>query len=118
MISELKCPFCGKPLWRPIGKPTWSCQNWDCLASDNMIGNHTIWEKLIQSQEDLEVARKALEEMQHWLGVVRISMISHLNNQNNTLLEHYETDPTVQNIDKAKRILKHYIEQIEHKEQI
>lgn len=63
MTSELKCPFCGKPLWRPIGKPTWSCQNWDCLASDNMIGNHTIWEKLIQSQEDLEVARKALEDI-------------------------------------------------------
>ena len=63
MISKLKCPFCGKLLWHPIGKPTWSCQNWDCLASDNMIGNHTIWEKLIQSQEDLEVARKALEDI-------------------------------------------------------
>lgn len=63
MTSDFKCPFCGKSLWHPIGKPTWSCQNWDCLAFDNMIGNHTIWEKLIQSQKDLEIARKALEEI-------------------------------------------------------
>lgn len=67
-------------------------------------------------EKDLEIARKALEDMEHWLGVVRRSMISHLNNQNNTLLEHYETDPTVQNIDKAKSVLKHHIKQIEQKE--
>lgn len=64
MTSKFKCPFCGKSLWHTIGKPTWSCQNWDCLASDNMIGNHTIWEKLIQTQKDLEIAKSTLD----WLG--------------------------------------------------
>jgi hypothetical protein len=71
---------------------------------------------VLEIHKDLEIAQKALEDMQHWLGVIRCSMVSHLNNQNNTLFEHYETDPTVQNIDKAKCILKHYIEQIEHKD--
>lgn len=80
-------------------------------------GNHKcVLEDNERLQKAVDLAVDALEEMQHWLGVVRCSMISHLNNQNNTLLEHYETDPTVQNIDKAKKILKHYIEQIEHKE--
>ena len=87
MTSELKCPFCGKPLWRPIGKPTWSCQNWDCLASDNMIGNHTIWEKLIQSQEDLEIARNVLKEIKkccadEWIYIAADKAIE--------LLEHKE----------------------------
>ena len=85
------------------------CSAWETQALDYKA-------ETIALSGKLEIARKALEEMQHWLGVVRCSMISHLNNQNNTLLEYYETDPTVQNIDKAKSVLKHYLEQIEHKE--
>ena len=110
MTSKLKCPFCETELEQMHDKKLLGCPK--CLH----IADGAFWAKAIQAKQDLEIARKALEEMQHWLGVVRCSMISHLNNQNNTLLEHYETDSTVQNIDKAKRILKHYIEQIEHKE--
>jgi len=87
------------------------CSAWETQALDYKA-------ETIALSGKLEIARKALEDMQHWLGVIRCSMVSHLNNQNNTLLEHYETDPTVQNIDKAKSILKQYLEQIKHKEQI
>lgn len=140
MTSKLKCPICGGDIQYNDGYSTYDCKN----NPANHNASEEIWKALIQAKQDLEqsekccsaweiraldykaetialsvkleIARKALEEMQHWLGVVRCSMISHLNNQNNTLLEHYETDPTVQNIDKAKRVLKQYLEQIEHKE--
>lgn len=112
MTSNLKCPFCNSELVGTIGHPI--CRNQDCVMCDDPMPQDLL-EELICTRKALEIARKALKETQHWLGVVRCSAVSHLNNQNNTLLEHYETDPTVQNIDKAKRILKHYIEQIEHK---
>lgn len=108
MTSKLKCPVCNVPL--TACGDLLSCPNDHCA----WVGNAELWHALIQAKQDL--ARKALEEMQHWLGAIRCSMVSHLNNQNNTLLEHYETDPTVQNIDKAKSMLKQYLEQIEHKE--
>lgn len=123
MTSKYYCPICGKDLH--MTNDVFSiCTNESCkiytLPIPNTVSDYLeqIAQALIQSQKDLGIARKALKETQHWLGVVRCSAVSHLNNQNNTLLEHYETDPTVQNIDKAKSILKQYLEQIEHKEQI
>ena len=73
-------------------------------------------DELIKDQETtrkaLDVAVDALKENQHWFGVIRISMISHLNNENGTILQHYDTDPTVINIDKAKVLLNKALEQI------
>ena len=113
MTSELKCPVCGHKLALETEYEDKLLETMYCPTCKHfMLGNYRIWQALIQAKQDLEIATKALEETQHWLGAVRRSMISHLNNQNNTLFEHYETDPTVQNIDKAKRILKHYIKQM------
>ncbi len=73
--------------------------------------------ELARTRKALDVAVDALREMERWLGVIRGSMVSHLNNKNNTLLEHYNTDPTVQNIDKAKKILKNQLNEITALEQ-
>ena len=116
MTNKLICPVCGVGEVLEFPDGTFACDSEYCKSYEET--DTTTYDLLIQSQKDLEIARKALKETQHWLGVVRCSAVSHLNNQNNTLLEHYETDPTVQNIDKAKSILKQYLEQIEHKEQI
>lgn len=119
MNNELKCPVCQQDLRklfnRYTGEPNcdYECGNFDCELYGIEIPE-SVWKAVIQKLEDLKIVTKALKEMQHWLGVVRCSMVSHLNNQNNTLLEHYETDSTVQNIDKAKSILKQYLEQITH----
>lgn len=128
MTNKLKCPFCLQELKQNESGAYYCttkwCDLWDVIISrcaaehftqttQDMLNTAKI---LATAEKDLEIATEALKEMQHWLGVVRCSMISYLNNQNNTLLEHYETDPTVQNIDKAKSILKQYLEQIEHKE--
>ena len=57
----MNCPYCNKPLYHPIGKPTLSCQNWDCMATDNIIGNHSAWEKIIQLKSQLDIAVDALK---------------------------------------------------------
>lgn len=53
----MKCPFCGKQMYHPVGKATWSCQNWDCLKSEGMIGNHVLWQELIRTRKALEIAK-------------------------------------------------------------
>lgn len=54
----MKCPFCNKELYHPIGKPTLSCQNWDCAETDNIIGNHSAWEMIAELKKKLENANK------------------------------------------------------------
>lgn len=60
-MSDMKCPFCGKQMYHPVGKATWSCQNWDCLKSEGMIGNHVLWQELIDTRKALETAVDALK---------------------------------------------------------
>lgn len=60
-MNNLICPFCNKEMWHPIGKPTWSCQNWDCMESEGMIGNHVLWQALIDTKKKLDIALKELK---------------------------------------------------------
>ena len=65
MNNDMKCPFCGKQMYHPVGKATWSCQNWDCLKSEGMIGNHVLWQELIRTRKALDYAIERLEQMAH-----------------------------------------------------
>ena len=62
-MSDMRCPFCGKQMYHPVGKPTWSCQNWDCLKSEGMIGNHVLWQELIRTCKVLDKAKWWLNEI-------------------------------------------------------
>ena len=57
MTSELKCPVCNVPLaeWEDL----YACTNDHCP----WVGNAELWQALIQSQKDLEIARTALEKL-------------------------------------------------------
>lgn len=83
------CPYCGEPLVSKTkdifafrNTTVWYCQNPECEESEDFIGTREIWEsftrarnifaqgqentkelaiKLIQSQKDLGIARKALD---------------------------------------------------------
>ena len=121
-MGDMKCPFCQQKL--DYDDLLCSCINEHCEESFDMIGTELFWQKVIDLKQEIERTRKALDvavnalkEQQRWLGVIRCSMVSHLNNKNNTLLEHYDTDPTVQNIDKAKNILKKQLNEITALEQ-
>lgn len=66
MTSKLKCPFCGKEL-----KDQWVGQNvaheyFDCPKC-KMNGNPKLWQALTQAKQDLEVARKALNDAKQTL---------------------------------------------------
>lgn len=68
-------------------------------------------------KKQLEIAVDALEEQQRWFGVIRVSLISHLNNEYGTVFKSYDADPTVVNVKKANNILNTALEQITALEQ-
>ena len=63
MTSKLKCPFCGKEI-KIAGERTtiMSCFNGECCGS-GLYGEEAMWQALIQAKQDLEIARKVLEEI-------------------------------------------------------
>lgn len=62
MTSELKCPFCQQELCQDYTGVMYCC-NEDCEQSADWYGSQILWKALIQSQKDLDVARKALEKI-------------------------------------------------------
>ena len=62
MTSKLKCPFCGEELTE---YPVWGfgCGNTNCACSEGVVGSEQLWLALIQAKQDLEIARKALKEI-------------------------------------------------------
>ena len=64
MTSKLKCPFCGKKLVqdreRSVLSIIYRCPDDKCFLKYG-CAESDIWQALIQSQKDLEVARQALE---------------------------------------------------------
>lgn len=65
MTSELKCPFCGEELQRTYEPEEYWCSNYSCGKPHpfNLQGTKELWTALIQAKQDLEIARKALEEL-------------------------------------------------------
>ena len=77
----------------------------------------TLETELDRACKALGVAVDALKEQQRWFGVIRVSLISHLNNEYGTVFKSYDADPTVVNVKRANDILNTAIEQITALEQ-
>lgn len=64
MTSKLKCPVCNHELYQTASEClTYCCLNKDCPSDFKFAGSKEIWQALIQAKQDLEIARKALEEI-------------------------------------------------------
>lgn len=122
-MSELKCPFCQQKLEKRHAATTdynsmfitYYCGNPECESTTDLTGCKEFWDilgQLIRTRKALDIAVDALKEQQRWLGIIRISMVSHLNNEKGTVFQPYDADPTVLNIGKAKVLLNNAIEQI------
>ncbi|MEE1029805.1 MAG: hypothetical protein UIC65_02165, partial [Alphaproteobacteria bacterium] len=67
MTSKLKCPFCQQELRklfnRYTGEPNcdYECWNHNCDLYGIEIPE-TVWKNLIQTKQDLEIARQALKD--------------------------------------------------------
>ena len=121
-MSELKCPFCQQKL--DYDDLLGSCINEHCEESFDMVGTESLWQKVIDLKQEIDSTRKALDiavdalkEQQRWFGVIRVSLISHLNNQYGTLFKSYDADPTVVNVKRANDILNTAIKKITALEQ-
>ena len=73
MKNKLICPFCGESLRKLHNKYTgepncdYECGNAYCdLYGVEM--SESVWQALIQAKQDLEIARKALEEIRDETG--------------------------------------------------
>lgn len=126
--SEAYCPHCDTTgdlkLWqelirtrKALGQSETCCAEWEKEALDYKAENIALSGDLECTRKALDVAIDALKEQQRWFGVIRVSLISHLNNQYGTLFKSYDADPTVVNIKRANDILNRAIEQITALEQ-
>ena len=61
MTSKLKCPFCQQEL-RQDYTGVMYCYNEDCEQSADWFGSSSLWQALIQSQQDLEESQQATLE--------------------------------------------------------
>lgn len=60
MTSKLKCPFCQQELGVILCDPD------DIICPKcRLCGTESLWQALIQSQRDLQIARQALEDVQN-----------------------------------------------------
>lgn len=62
MTDKLKCPFCQQELIRE-GMNHWWCSCNIEHQGKELYGTTALWQALIQAKQDLEIARKALEEI-------------------------------------------------------
>lgn len=100
---------------------------YDTFYESVMFGNIIKWAylsdvlaletELDHTRKALDVAVDALKEQQRWIGVIRVSLISHLNNEYGTLFKSYDADPTVVNTKRARDMLNTALEQITALEQ-
>lgn len=93
MTSKFKCPFCQQELHKdPDGY--YSCYTDNCsvmnAGGNGASGTESLWQALTQAKQDLDIARKALEDARMFADTHCIAT-------------------AVKTIDKA-------LEQIEHKE--
>lgn len=117
MTDKLICPFCQQELllssYRDGDEDN---EVWNCLHCQ-IGGKRKLWQELIRTRKALELAKDALKEQQRWFGVIRVSLISHLNNEYGTAFKSYDADPTVVNVKKANNILNTALDQIKALEQ-
>ena len=65
MTSKLKCPMCGHKLALESEHEDKLLESMYCPTCKHfMLGNYRIWQALIQAKQDLEIARKALKEIE------------------------------------------------------
>lgn len=95
MTSKLKCPFCGKKLWYDEQDGIYRCMKSACVM-DYEGGTEQLWRTLTQAKQDLEIARKALEDIASG-QIIEHSVFGH------------ECDNKI-------AIARNALEQIEHKE--
>ena len=63
MTSKFKCPMCGHKLALETEHEDKLLETMYCPTCKHfMLGNYRIWQALIQSQKDLEIARNALKD--------------------------------------------------------
>lgn len=125
------CPLCGdKNMWQELirlhkalelAKDTlhWYDDNYDSVVAhetiteiEQEVGISKMENPTENISKALEVAIDALKEQQRWFGVIRVSLISHLNNEYGTLFKNYDADPTVVNIKQANDILNRALDKI------
>lgn len=64
-MSDMKCPFCNKPLQPTLRlSDEYWCENYDCpRTSIKWTGSQKLWQELIRTRKALDVAMAGLEKM-------------------------------------------------------
>lgn len=68
-MSNMKCPFCNKPLQPTLRlSDEYWCENYDCPRTNiKWTGSQALWQELIRTRKALDVAKHALQRI-HFRG--------------------------------------------------
>ena len=61
--DKFVCPFCQQKLYQATEPLQYLCMNKDCPSDFTLAGTPQLWTALIRAKQDLEIARKALEDI-------------------------------------------------------
>lgn len=66
-MSELKCPFCNKPLQPTLRQSDeYWCENYDCPGTNiEWVGSQKLWQELIRIRKALEIAVRAIKTIKY-----------------------------------------------------
>lgn len=67
MTNNLKCPFCGKKLWYDEQDGIYRCMKSGCVM-DYEGGTEKLWQELIQTKKELEIAKEEIEHLESELA--------------------------------------------------
>lgn len=89
-MSDMKCPFCEEELQGDtMGE--YGCPNARCKKSAFMFGAKELWQALIDTNQKLDIAIKALNEIKSnddtWEGYIN-RMLKQIGGLNNDVLHH------------------------------
>ena len=98
MTNKLKCPFCQQELRNCCAGVIYTCSKPDSCPHEQCYGSKEIWNALIQAKQDLEIARKAFEDIDMLLHsrkfditeLGRLNIIQYLVSRVLKLTEHKE----------------------------
>lgn len=65
--NKLVCPFCGKKLWYDEQDGIYRCMKSGCVM-DYEGGTEKLWQELIQTKKELEIAKEEIEQLENELA--------------------------------------------------
>ena len=102
-MSNMKCPFCNKPLQPTLRlSDEYWCENYDCPRTNiKWTGSQKLWQELIRTRKALDIAKKENEDKKAVLNCI-VDMLKTLNQKYTLIMGKDVIKETVRLLEQTK----------------